>query len=186
MEAECVNKYKFIMDTNGLEFKKYIISGEVLSATEKVLSDYGYKKPSTEGLVYWGGTRDNDITYIDMLIAPFCETGPERVSVSQYSNSIVVKHLCDNKRVQIAQVHSHPSNWVGHSLGDDKLAPFKVTGLLSIVVPSYGLKGMKPLINCGFHIYLDDFYRIPRKVVSKIFEISESGKHIIIDFRNDK
>jgi proteasome lid subunit RPN8/RPN11 len=42
----------------------------------------------------------------------------------------------DGRRV-VAQVHTHPGSWVGHSGVDDRFPVFPVPGLVSIVVPHF-------------------------------------------------
>ena len=49
------------------------------------------------------------------------------------------RHLRLHGLVRLAQVHTHPSPWTGHSGEDDELAFSQVPGAVSIVLPSYGL-----------------------------------------------
>lgn len=172
------------IDYQGL--RKCLISSEVIAFTENVLLEYGNLNPPNEGLLYWGGTKDEGIGYIDIVIAPKCNSGPQRISTSHHSNALVVKNFSLYKRIQIAQVHSHPSKWVDHSFGDDELAPFKVNGLLSIVVPSFGHQGMLPLYKCGIHLYWNLFERLPTNIIKKVFDISDSLNATLIDLRYDK
>jgi len=119
-----------------------------------------------------------------MVIAPKCDSSLLRVLTSHHSNALVVKNLSQFKKIQIAQVHSHPSKWVDHSVGDDELAPFKANGLFSIVVPSYGYQGMLPLDQCGIHLYWNLFKRMQKSLVNRVFEISNNLNATIIDLRH--
>jgi len=162
----------------------YIIPRSVICDTERVLSEYAKIKPSNEGFVYWGGIIDGTIISISLVIAPETESSYGRVSTSNRSNFDVVKTLSANKVIEIAQVHSHPSDLVDHSEGDDEWASFKIEGLVSIVVPQYCKKGMLPLTDCGIHIYTNgDFIRLSKKYVTEHFKIINDSKSGFIDLR---
>jgi len=164
---------------------QYIVDRDVIEFTEKILLDYGQKKPSNEGLVYWCGKKDKSRIYINSVIAPKADSYESRVSTNYESNARFVRELSKNKIIQIGQVHSHPGEWVGHSQGDDEWAAFKVKGLLSIVVPSYAEAGMLPLHKCGIHRFDDNkFIRLSDKYVKKRFKIVNNASHILIDLRN--
>jgi len=168
-------------DFQGL--KQCIISKEVIAYTEAVLRENGNFSPPNEGFLYWGGIKEDRISLIDTVIAPKVESWQLRVTTSHYSNVQVVRSLSKFKKVQIAQVHSHPSTWVDHSEGDDEFAPFKINGLFSLVVPSYGFHGMLPLTICGVHWYWGSFKRLPNGMINNIFELSDNLSATIIDLR---
>jgi hypothetical protein len=46
--------------------------------------------------------------------------------------------LSDQRRTAVAQVHSHPGPWVGHSSTDDAFVLVPTAGFVSIVVPHFG------------------------------------------------
>ena len=165
--------------------RKCKISKDVIGFTEEVLSDCGKLTPPHEGIVYWSGSKNNEVDMIDMVIAPMFVSSPLRVSTSPLANALMIKALAKEDRIQIAQVHSHPGKWVDHSEGDDEFAPFKVNGLYSIVVPYYCQRGILPLSKCGVHIFWNEFVRIPSRSVKSIFHISEDLSAIIIDMRNE-
>jgi hypothetical protein len=122
---------------------------------------------------------------VRLVVAPRANTDFGRVEVSHDANFEFIKALSAKKYVQIAQVHTHPSSWVGHSLGDSRYAAFKINGLLSIVVPVYGKKGMLPLDKrCGVHRFDEsEFVRLPRKYVATRFHVLENEKSEIKDLR---
>ena len=103
---------------------------------------------------------------------------------SQDANFDFVKTLSKKKYIQIAQVHTHPTEWIEHSYGDSKHAAFKINGLLSIVVPSFSEKGMLPLERCGIHRFDGEkFVRLKNKYIKKHFNITKAGKTELIDLR---
>jgi len=162
----------------------YVIPSQVIHETEKVLMEYANIEPSNEGLVYWGGTRRKDAVTVRAVIAPRTTSSYGGVSISHRSNFDFVGALDQHNLVQIAQVHSHPTEWVGHSLGDDEMAAFKIEGLLSIVVPEYCTSGMLPLTKCGVHRYVrGDFKRLSEKYVCNHFIIKEGIGSLLEDFR---
>ncbi len=61
------------------------------------------------------------------------------------------KHLRSNSMVRLAQVHTHPSSWTGHSQYDDEHAYSGAPGALSIVLPFYARMDCS-LDNAGVHL----------------------------------
>jgi len=51
----------------------------------------------------------------------------------------------------LAQVHTHPGGVSLHSSGDDDMVRPRYDGMLSIVVPHYGQRGVRPLDGNGVH-----------------------------------
>ena len=89
-----------------------------------------------------------------------------------------------NNTIEIAQVHSHPSDWVDHSEGDDLWASFKIEGLVSIVIPNYCKGGMLPLTNCGVHRYINgNFIRLSEKYITSHFRLVNNEKADFVDLR---
>ena len=164
---------------------RYFIEENVIQNTEWVLKDYGLMNPSHEGFLYWGGTITKDKTVIDTVIAPDCNSASLRISTDHRANADVVINLVKRQRVHVAQVHSHPSDWVDHSDGDNEWASFKIKGLLSIVVPHYGLKGILPFNACGIHYYNGQkFIRLTKRQIRKKFKTINNKNAIYIDLRN--
>lgn len=141
----------FFSRQNGLQLDgfQYYIPRKVIADTERILLNFPLKRKPDEMIVYWAGIREGDKSTVRLVVVPNAKTNSGRVIVSQEANFHFVKALSSRNLVQIAQVHTHPTSWVGHSPGDSKYAAFKVKGLLSIVVPSYCKKGMLPLEKCG-------------------------------------
>jgi proteasome lid subunit RPN8/RPN11 len=76
----------------------------------------------------------------------------------------------------IGQVHSHPGRCVDHSDRDDERALMPYEGFLSIVVPHYARRGMRPLASCGVHVFEKSrFRRLGKSEVEALI-------HVIDDF----
>ncbi len=164
----------------------YLVPSEAISHTGRILHEYGRRKSPHEGLVYWGGQKDDDRITVSIVIAPKTVSSYGRVATSQRSNFDVVRLLNKHNGVQIAQVHSHPGAWVDHSPGDDDWAAFKVNGLLSIVVPRYCRRGMPPLSSCGVHRYTNGkFIRLAPDYMKSHFRIENFKGLVFEDLRNE-
>ena len=159
---------------------RYNIPIDVITYTENVLLEYSNMNPANEGMVYWCGIKENGIMNTSMVIAPKTESNSGRVSVSNRANFDVIGLLSEYNLIQIGQVHSHPGNWVDHSYGDDNMAAFKIEGLLSIVVPIYGVHGMRPLWMCGIHRYTNNnFIRLSNRYIKKHIIINDSITDVV-------
>lgn len=158
------------------DHKKYIIPNKAIMHTEKVLREYGKKRPSNEGLVYWAGRKDDDIIRVELVIAPRTDSAARQVITSPESNMKMIQVLGKHDMIHLGQVHSHPGSWVDHSDGDDEYAAFKINGLLSLVVPSYCKIGMMPIETCGVHRFEQDhFIRFTDEYVSDHFSIEDTN-----------
>ena len=167
---------------------KYYIDQLVLRFTEVVLQDYGNKSPACEGLIYWAGHIDGNKFYVTHAIAPKVAASRYGFLTTHESNAMVVEYLCDNNLIYIAQVHSHPGEWVEHSDIDNEETAFRSEGFISLVVPLFSKKGILPWKQCGVHLYThDEFKMLSSKYVKKRFSVSNLNKQSITfkDYRNE-
>jgi hypothetical protein len=164
--------------------KKFIIAEEVVAFTADVLREYG--QDDAEGVIYWCGNIAGTMHYIDTAVAP-------RASVTAYgfitdhdANAEFVDYISDRDRIYLAQVHSHPSKWVGHSHVDDEQTAFRAEGILSVVVPHFAEFGLKPLKKCGIHLYRDGrFRRLSDTYISGHFKLRKMNNINLKDFRHE-
>jgi proteasome lid subunit RPN8/RPN11 len=63
----------------------------------------------------------------------------------------VIGYVADSNLQLLAQVHSHPGYFVGHSGGDIEGALMPYEGFISIVVPNYAAEGLLPFVKLGVH-----------------------------------
>ena len=152
------------------------ISARLLDQTADVLRASGDRHEAHEGIAYWAGRRAGGETFITTCIAPAATTTRGSFDTSAHTNAIVVMYLSSARLELIGQVHSHPGRFVDHSDGDDDRALMPYEGFLSIVVPHYARRGMRPLTICGVHVFDKSCFRRLRKP-----EI-ETGFHVIDDF----
>lgn len=75
----------------------------------------------------------------------------------------------------LAQVHTHPSNWIGHSSFDDEHAYSTRKGSLSLVWPNYGLSFNHDLTGVGVHEYRrNDWVELPVSEIRERIRIIDS------------
>lgn len=116
-----------------------LVPREVLVATWQALATTARRR--VEGTVRWAGPArfaSEDIHIVTTVIVPG-QIGS--------AGSFVVPHeavrrmggaLRDHALMNVAQLHTHPGAWVGHSAWDDAEAYSRRDGALSIVWPQYG------------------------------------------------
>jgi proteasome lid subunit RPN8/RPN11 len=135
------------------------ISTGLLDQTVTVLRQSGDGDGPHEGVAYWAGRRVGHECVITTCIAPAAVTTYGSFDTTAQTNAKVVMYLASAGLELIGQVHSHPGRLVGHSDGDDERALMPYEGFLSVVVPHYGRRGMRPLTTCGIHLFENSRFR---------------------------
>lgn len=130
----------------------------VLSETERLLRSYGGTEDH-EGIVYWGGVETPGGAVALTALSPTAATTWGSFQTEASANADVVLTLARHELSLVAQVHSHPGDWVGHSDGDDAGALVRFQGFWSLVVPQYARAGMLPLQSVGIHLFEDGAFR---------------------------
>jgi proteasome lid subunit RPN8/RPN11 len=136
-----------------------LIGANVIEETVSALRRSGTPDESHEGVVYWAGRRLGPDAVVTTCIAPAAETTYGSFATSSSTNAKVVMFLAQEGLELLGQVHSHPGRFVDHSHGDNERALMPYEGLLSIVVPHYGRRGMQPLTDCGIHFFEGGAFR---------------------------
>ena len=173
--------FNFFRNKNGIN---YLLSDQIIPKTTEILQEYASIESAHEGFVYWCGNITSKEAKITTVIAPKTSSSYGRVSTSHASNFEFIKELNKRGLVHIAQVHSHPTNWVDHSEGDDHWAPFRSEGLVSIVVPNFGTTGMIPLQKCGIHRFENGFFhRLSNNDVKRYFKITSKIDFEFVELR---
>lgn len=109
-----------------------------------------------ESAAVWGGRRSDDAEHVkavyfldDYAGGERC-AGYHRVPVSALTEFFATLH--EQRQVIIADIHTHPGDWVGLSALDEENPIEYRVGLPAIVVPRFGLP--RPSLSlCGVHIY---------------------------------
>lgn len=130
---------------------RFVVSRDVLAATESALVTFRGPEGPHEGIVFWGGLELDGVTLFTTAVVPQAVHTEGSVQCNEASVREVVHALRPHGLGLLAQVHSHPSGDARHSDGDDRMILLPFEGMLSIVVPWYARDGMRPLSACGIH-----------------------------------
>jgi len=124
----------------------FIINESLISATRDALEYYalaGIRDGGHEGLVFWGGVELSKTTVFTTVIIPKAEHSFGRVMVSNKEVGLLARSTRKQGIGLLCQVHSHPGSDARHSEGDDSLITMPFEGMLSIVVPNFGINFLK-------------------------------------------
>jgi hypothetical protein len=130
----------------------------VLSETERLLRSYGGAEDH-EGIVYWGGIETPAGAVALTALSPTAATTWGSFRTEASANTDLVLTLACHELSLVAQVHSHPGDWVDHSDGDDAGALVRFEGFWSLVVPRFARAGLQPLHRVGIHLFEDGTFR---------------------------
>lgn len=132
---------------------EYLLTEDVLETTQAELVDFalkGIRDCGHEGLVFWGGRESGNLTVITTVIVPEVQHSHGRVHVSRRAYGIAARRARKRGILLLAQVHSHPGSDTRHSDGDDELIGLPTEGMLSVVVPNFGM-GFSGVTEAGVH-----------------------------------
>ncbi len=135
----------------GDRWRTLLVPREILVTTWHALA--ATARRGVEGTVRWAGPAGvvGDVIQVVTTVVV-----PDQIGLE---GSFVVPHeavrrmgaaLRSNGLVNLAQLHTHPGAWVGHSAWDDAEAYSRRNGALSIVWPFYGAL-LPSLEMCGVH-----------------------------------
>jgi hypothetical protein len=151
---------------------RVFIHEAVLPETARLLRTGTFSNRGRERVVYWAGKDIGSSWIVSTCIAPRATTAAGSFEVSAESNARVVMLLNELELVLLAQIHTHPGAWVGHSNGDNDGAFMPYEDFISIVVPSYARGGIWPLHMCGVHRFRGRvFLRLNKAEVERDFRL---------------
>jgi hypothetical protein len=130
------------------------VPGDALKATVALLRKAGRR----ESGLFWYGPRDTEgngsVAYV---VAPRQRMTWGNYAVSGPALAEIVHRLPDDWK-PLAQIHSHPGEWVEHSNYDDRMVSSR--RVLSLVFPSYGRCTEPFPIGVGVHEWQNDFWHL--------------------------
>jgi proteasome lid subunit RPN8/RPN11 len=134
---------------------EFLLCAAALRETERLLPTYRDERSDHEGIVFLLGHQLDELTIFTSCLAPNAETtrGSVHCSTAQMAEAIDAARAAGLSL--LGQVHSHPKDWVEHSVGDDSMVFMPYENMLSIVAPWYGRTGLRPLASVGVHQYQD-------------------------------
>jgi hypothetical protein len=121
-----------------------------------LLAEFGRKRQKVEQIAFLDGVQVGDDSVITTLTFPHATLRRGNFHVSADAMSEAGKHL--GSFVRIAQIHTHPGAWIGHSDIDDEFAYSRHDGALSLVVPNYSV-GVTGFSDVAVHVCLRGRWR---------------------------
>jgi proteasome lid subunit RPN8/RPN11 len=122
----------------------FILAESVLPGTREALVSFalgGIHDGGHEGMAFWAGRESQEFgaTVILEVIIPDAEHSNQRVMASAEAVGNASRVARSHGLGILCQVHSHPGQDARHSDGDDRLILLPFEGMLSIVVPEFGI-----------------------------------------------
>jgi proteasome lid subunit RPN8/RPN11 len=120
----------------------FLLAQSAIAATREALTSFalsGIRDGGHEGMAFWAGRETDGSTCILQVIVPDADHSDQRVMASAEAVGIAARTARRHGLGILCQVHSHPGSDARHSDGDDDLVLLPFEGMLSIVVPNFGL-----------------------------------------------
>lgn len=111
-----------------------------------------YWQAGVETAAFWAGPDLGDQAVITTLVQPALYQTAGNYQVPSEARLRMARQLGTQRLVIHAQVHTHPTDWVGHSRYDDAHAYSTAEGSLSVVWPAYGQTCAHDLSGAGLHV----------------------------------
>ena len=152
---------------------RYRISSSLIHETQQALQEFfesGRHEGGHEGLCYWAGREDADLTSLEAAVVPAARHGRYGVFVSEAAFAEVARQARAMGLGILAQVHSHPGRDTRHSDGDDDLVVMPFDNMLSLVAPYYG-RTLRAITDFSVHQFQDRRWVLcTRESVSSAFD----------------
>jgi len=132
---------------------KFLVAEPLIAATRSALESVavaGIHNRGHEGMAFWAGRSNDAYTAFLQVIVPRAEHGHSRVHASREAVGEAARVARQHRLGILCQVHSHPGDDTRHSDGDDDLVLFPFEGMLSVVVPNFGI-GFTGIEQCSVH-----------------------------------
>lgn len=129
--------------------KVLVVSRAILRRTHEYFSPY--HEVGVETACFWFGIDAGDVQVATTVAAPRLFQTFGNYSVEMRSMRRLSAAMREQGLTNLAQIHTHPSDWVDHSTWDDERAYSTRGGAVSIVWPDYGLGLAHDLGGLGVH-----------------------------------
>jgi hypothetical protein len=120
----------------------------------KMLDEFATEPRQVEQICYFDGVpteADGCAGVATTLTIPQARLEAGLFQVEPEAMSQAGKHLRALRLRRFAQVHTHPTDWTGHSPWDDEWAYSKLPGAISIVLPHFA-RSRPILADAGVHL----------------------------------
>jgi hypothetical protein len=139
---------------------QFLILEPIIAATRDVLIGSaleGIHDGGHEGLVFWGGRQHGNFSIFTTVVVPQVTNSRGGVWVSERAVGDASRRARSLGIALLCQVHSHPCEDARHSEGDDSLITMPFEGMLSVVVPEFGI-GFSDLNGSKIHQFQDSHW----------------------------
>jgi hypothetical protein len=136
-----------------------IIPASILTDTWQALREGA--SAGVESTVRWAGPAAlarADVQVVTTVVNPKQRVSSGNFEIPYEGTRAMGQALASHQLVNVAQLHAHPADWVGHSSWDDQRAYSSRDHALSIVWPHYGT-GLPPIDDWGIHECLGGSWR---------------------------
>jgi hypothetical protein len=116
-----------------------------------MLSEFAKEKLQVEQVCYLDGVTVEDGGIVTTMTIPNAKLESGRFHVVPDAMNEAGKHLRALRFRRLAQVHTHPTEWTGHSPWDNEWAYSQLPGAISIVLPHFG-RTQPRLEQAGVHL----------------------------------
>lgn len=158
---------------------QYRLTRNLIDDTKQALKgffDAGRHEGGHEGLCYWAGREEPNLTSLEVVVVPSAQHGKYGVFVSEAGFADVARRARAMGLGILAQVHSHPGRDTRHSDGDDDLIVMPFENMLSLVAPHYG-RFLHTMADFSVHQYQERRWVLcSRASVSSTFETVPSDE----------
>jgi hypothetical protein len=121
---------------------QFFLAEPVIAATREALTSFalaGIRDGGHEGMAFWAGYEAGNATVILQAIVPNAAHSNQRVMATAAAVGDAARTARRTGLGVLCQVHSHPGDDARHSDGDDELILLPFEGMLSVVIPNFGL-----------------------------------------------
>lgn len=130
---------------------------------ERMLDAFAQETRDVERVAYLDGVlvgskNGVETGVVTTLTFPNADLYPGYFSVTPEAMSEAGEHLHEHNLCRLAQVHTHPGSWTGHSEWDDRRAYSQWPGAISIVLPSHA-RFRPQLKDAGVHLRTEDAWQ---------------------------
>lgn len=146
---------------------------------ERLLQEFRWPRKRVERVAYLDGVIGEKDSTVTTLVFPDARLEKTHFTVSAEAMSQCGSHFRKFGLSRIAQVHTHPSTWVGHSIYDDEMAYSLHEGAISLVMPEHAKK--RPGLHaCGIHLRTNARWRqLAKEEIDALFVLVPG----LLDFR---
>jgi hypothetical protein len=104
-----------------------------------------------ERILYLDGPRGADPGVVTTITVPDADEHEGHFHVDPAQMRRAGRHLRRFGMTRLAQIHTHPAGWTGHSPHDDEMAFSQRDGAISIVIPDFAATA-PGVLDCGVHV----------------------------------